>query len=242
MRANSFLRSVGLMLALPLPAHAIGDITCETPDLVGVVAVVPLTADPRDDVALAKVEEGEQIGIVKLGEAGGGDVVDHCIVGPLPPPNVVLGGTADAPTQAYVEHGLAADASWQGFRFDLALPEAGLPEGTDIVLLAVDFDTAAGAGAQYRVALRHQGGGAALVLFRAGEPASSGVALAVGSGPVAVRWASGALTLSQAAGSVSESLAAGSRARAVRAGYLGVSAPQGALGEVYLVDPAFVAE
>jgi hypothetical protein len=236
----SFLASC--LLAAPCSVLAIGDITCETPDVAGVPSLVPVSSDPRDDVVLTKVEEADQIGVAKVAEPAGDGSLDLCVVGPLPPLNGLQGAGSDAPTQAYIEHGLAADASWQGFRFDLALPEAGLPEGTDIVMLALDFDTAAGAGEQFRVALQRRGTGAALLLFRAGEPASSGVALAVGSGPVSAHWASGALTLSQGGESVAAALAPGSRARAVRAGYLGVNAPDGALGEVYLVDPAFVAE
>ena len=241
MRAHSFLRSVGLMLALPLPAHAIGDITCETPDGAGIVAVVPLTPDPRDDVALAKVEEGEQIGVVKLGEAGGGEVIDHCIVGPLPPSNVVLGGTTDAPIQAYVEHGLAAEASWQGFRFELALPEAGLPEGADFVLLSVDFDTATGPAGEYRLAVQGGADGSFLALFDATVPAAVGSRIPIGAGPVTVTWAGGSFTLSHDGASVSGPLAPGARARAVRMGYLGLNEPQGAVGEVYVRDPSFVA-
>lgn len=242
MRKNVLVRTAGLLLALPLPAFAIGDITCETPDVAGVVNVVPLTADPRDDVTLTKVEESDPIGVQKAGPVDIGDELQECIVGPLPPLNGVQGAGSGAPTQAYVEHGLAESASWDGFRFELALPAAGLPQGTDIVLLAVDFDTAAGPAGEYRVAVQRGAAGAELVLFDAGGSAATGSRLPLGAGTVAVAWSGGQFVLSHAGGAVSGPLVAGARARAVRVGYLGLNDPQGAQGEVYLVDPAFVAE
>ena len=243
MRKNVLVITAGLLLASHLPAFAIGDITCETPDVAGVVGVVPLTADPRDDVSLMKVGESDGIDVGKIDvEAGGGEVIDHCIIGPLPPVNTLQGAGSSAPSQAYIEHGLAESASWQGFRFELALPEAGLPEGADFVLLSVDLDTAAGPAGEYRIAVRRGVAGAELVLFDAGGSSATGSSVPIGSGPVTVHWTGGGFVLSHGGASVSAPLAPGARARTVRMGYLGLNEPQGALGELYVVDPALVSQ
>lgn len=241
-RTRSVLLVFGALLASPLPASAIGDVTCETPETAGVVAVVPLTADPRDDVALTKVEQENPIGVIKIaGPLGGEEQTDECVVGPLPPMNVV-NASPGATTEAYVEHGLSEFASWTGFRFELALPQGGLPEGGTLTLLAIDFDTAGALGAQYRVAVQRAAGSEQLVLSRVdGTPAEIG-RTAVGAGAVSLSWAGGALALRHAGGAIGDALPAGSRARAVRMGYLGVDAPQGQPTEVYVHDPAFVAE
>lgn len=228
-------------LGAPLPASAIGDVTCETPAIAGVVAIVPLTADPADDVALAKVAQASPLGVVRAPELGGGESTQECIVGPLPPLDGIQGGTGDTPTQAYVEHGLSENASWRGFRFELALPSNGIPDGGRLTVVAVEFDTAAGNGDQYRVAVQRTGATTELVLLRAGVDAPA-ARLPVGAGDVALSWANDALTITHAGASDSAPLAAGSRARAVRLGFLGVDAPQSRPTEVYVVDPAFTAD
>lgn len=238
-RFRSVLLGCGLVLAAPIPAFAIGDVTCETPETAGVVEVVPLTQDPRDDVALTKVEQAASLGVTKIGGTGGESVYE-CIVGPLPPSNALM--SANASTDAYVEHGLTEFASWTGFRFGLALPQAGLPAGGTLTLLAVDFDTAGALGAQYRVAVHGAAGGDQLVLSRAGgAPAEIG-RVAIGTGPVSLSWASGALVMTHAGATVGDALPAGSRPRAVRMGFLGVDAPQAAGTQVFVRQPAFVSE
>jgi hypothetical protein len=231
-------------LAAPFPASAIGDVTCETPELAGVVAVVPLTADPGDDVALSKVADSTALGVVRAEQPPGGGIVhiEECIVGPLPPQVSLQSAPGGTPTQAYVEHGLSENASWRGFRFELALPSSGIPDGGSLTLVAVDFDTVAGLGDQYRVAVQRSGSTTELVLLRADGAAQAAARLPLGAGEVALAWGDGGLTLAHAGASASAALAPGSRARAVRLGYLGVDPPQAQATEVYVVDPAFTSE
>lgn len=238
-RSLSVLLGCGLILAAPIPAFAIGDVTCETPETAGVVEVVPLTQDPRDDVALTKVEQAASLGLTKVGGTGG-ESLQECIVGPLPPINALMG--TNASTDAYVEHGLTEFASWTGFRFGLALPQAGLPAGGTLTLLAIDFDTAGALGAQYRVAVHGAAGGDQLVLSRAGGTPTEIGRVAIGAGPVSLSWNGGALVLTHAGASVGGALPAGSRPRAVRMGYLGVDPPQSQASQVFVRQPAFVAE
>lgn len=234
-----FLATLGTAPA----AFAIGDVTCETPELAGVVAVVPLTADPADDVALAKVAGPAPLGVIRAPDPfGGGERVEECIVGPLPPLEVVQSAPGGTSTQAYIEHGLSENASWRGFRFELALPAAGIPDGGSLTLVAVDFDTAAGLGGQYRVAVQRSAGATELLLLGAGDGAPSGARLPVGTGDVALSWDEGGLTLAHAGASTSVALAQGSRARAVRLGWLGVDPPQAQPAEIYVVDPAFTTD
>lgn len=228
------------MLGAAPTASAIGDITCETPTVTGVVTVVPLTADPADDVALSKVAETQSIGVIRVPDSnGGGERLDECVVGPLPPTNAVQSGPGGGPDQAYVEHGLSENASWRGFRFELALPAGGIPDGGSLTLLSVDFDTAAGLGDQYRVAVKRTGSATELVLVRAGEQAA--VRLPLGVGDVVLSWGGSGLTIAHAGASATATLAPGSRARAVRLGYLGVDAAQAQPAGVYVVDPTFTA-
>ena len=231
------------MLAAPPTASAIGDVTCETPEIAGVVALVPLTADPADDVALSKVADASPVGVIRAPDPGGGNAyTEECIVGPLPPLGSLQSGPGGASTQAYIEHGLSENASWRGFRFEIALPAAGLPDGGSLTLVALDFDTPAGLGDQFRVAVQRAGSATELVLLRAGDGAQAAARLPLGTGEVALSWGDGGVALAHAGGSASAALAPGSRARAVRLGYLGVDPPQAQPTEAYIVDPAFTAE
>lgn len=232
------LFTLATLLAAPFPAFAIGDITCETPALTGEVRVVPLTADPADDVALTKVEGSAALQLSKLSNSANPDQgLFECVIGPLPPQNVLqLGGSG----QAYVEHGLAPDTTWDGFSFELALPQNGLPAGATLTLLAVDFHAPSSVGAQYRVAVVGGGGTQQLALQRADGSAREIGRLPVGGGKISLAWAGGAMRLAHAGGTLSDMLASGSRPIAVRVGYLGVDAqPAGSAG-IYVRDPSFV--
>lgn len=225
------------LLAAPLPALAIGDITCETPDTAGVRTVVPGTPDPADDVALTKVETQTKLEISKLPDgANPGNGLFECVVGPLPPQNALQGSAAG---QAYVEHALTANTAWDGFRFALALPQNGLPAGTTLTLLAIDFVATSGGGAQYRLAVVGGSGTQQLALQRADGMTREIGRLPIGAGTVSMTWVGGAMTLSHAGGSLSDMLAAGSRPIAVRMGYLGVDAQTAASAGVYVRDPSF---
>jgi hypothetical protein len=179
--------------------------------------------------------------------AGGSDRLFECAVGPLPP-LVGLNAVDQAPSQAYIEHGLTADTPWAGLAVDVAVPEAGLAVGTDISVLAIDLDAADGGSEYFLVSVQHTDArrGAELVIRRGNGTGREVARLPLADGVVAVGWpgkaAPGApLVIAVGGKSYSAPLASGSRARAVRLGYLGLDRARAGGDQVYLVDPTFLA-
>jgi hypothetical protein len=232
------------VFALPAFAQGVGDITCDTPDLVGTVLVVAGSPDPADDIALVKVQEDVVLPVDKGG--GGYGELSECVVGPLPMQQVqVVGGGAPA----YVEHGLAQIAKWQGFVFDVDLSDDGAP--IDVAVVAIDFDRGEALAEQYVLRVeRSQGGAAALAVLR-GDAGLSEVArlpLTTGRQSVTIGWPTATnpgigLVVGTGSQTSALALAAGSRPIAVRVGYLGLNGqPQSGDGQVALIAPAFVAD
>jgi hypothetical protein len=236
-------------LFFSVPAMALGELTCETPDAIGVPALATAGDGPDGNVLLTRVEESATLEVTSSGavKEGDPDTLFTCAVGPLPPLNGVNAiGTSSG--QAYIEHGLSDDTRWAGLQFDVAVPDQGLAVGTDISVLSVDFDAASGGSEHLLVSVQRTSKrtGAELVVRR-GPGAGKVVArLPLADGTVMLTWPgqgapSAPLVVATGGHSYNAALAPGSHASAVRIGYLGLDRAGRNSDRIYIVDPTFVA-
>lgn len=233
-----------LLGSSPAFAQGVGDITCDTPELVGTVMVVASTPDPADDIALVKIKDDVPLPLGKS-DGGGLEELAECVVGPVPMELLQTVGSGPA----YVEHGLTAIARWQGFMLDVDVVDNTAP--IDVAVVAVDFDRAEALAEQFVLRIeRSAGGAAALVVLRsdAGIGEVARLPLSTGRQAVTLGWPTAAnpgtsFVVGTGGTTVAVPIAADSRPIAVRVGYLGLNdAPTPGDGQVSLIDPAFVAE
>jgi hypothetical protein len=248
LQSISSLAAAIAALCLSLPAFAIGEITCETPDAVGVPVLASAGGGGEDGVLVTRVGESASLEVTSSGGVKEDpDTLFTCAVGPLPPLNGVNAiGTSSG--QAYIEHGLSEDTRWAGLQFDVAVPDQGLAVGTDISVLSVDFDAASGGTEHLLVSVQRTSKrtGAELVVRR-GPGAGKVVArLPLVDGTVMLTWPgqgapSAPLVVAADGRSYTAALAPGSHASAVRIGYLGLDRAGRNSDRIYIVDPTFVA-
>jgi hypothetical protein len=236
--AASFVISPTLALA-----QGVGDVTCDTPELVGTVLVVSQTPNPADDIALVKVQENV---VLPIDKGGGSGDLHECIIGPLPMQQLqVVGGGAPA----YVEHGLTQIARWQGFVFDVDVTNNGAP--IDVSVVAVDFDRAEAVAEQFVLRVERSAGGAASLAVLRTDTGTVEVArlpLTTGRQSVTLGWPTAShpgtsFVVGTGSTTAAATVSSDSRPIAVRVGYLGINGqPESGDGQVSLIDPGFVAE
>jgi len=246
------ISAVILALGYAGSSHAIGEVTCETPEssVVGNASAAP--ASGTGAIRVAYVEDGQSIGTKNPSAIAPDDRLFECLLGAMPPLSALRGTAGSAPAQAYIEHNLVDHNAAQGFSMQLELPLAiASDERIQLSMLAIDFNTPDSLGEQFRLSVQRAPGSAsgALVLSRVGSGAMEigRLPLAAGTHQVQLSWPTDAqselpFAVSVGGVSLSAALAAYSRPLALRVGYLGVDAPGASNRQIWLSKPNFRAD
>ncbi len=250
--SSKTLSAVILALGYAGSSHAIGEVTCETPEssVVGNGSAAP--ASGSGAIRVSYVQDGASTETATQSAVAPDDGLLECLLGAMPPLSALRATAGSAPTQAYIEHDLGDGNAAQGFSVDLELPLAvASDERIQLSMLDIDFNTPASLGEQFRLSVQRAPGSAsgALVLSRvaAGITEIGRLPLAAGTHKVQLSWptdASSQLPLAVSVGgvSISAALAPHSRPLAIRVGYLGVDAPGASNRQVRLGKPSFRAD